>query len=254
MNRYEKLCCIRNKLLNNEISIGSWMQISNSSIAEILGHSGYDWVAIDLEHGAFSYAQLPDIFRSLELGNTLPLVRLSNSSPSECKSVLDSGAGGVIAPQIESASQLSSIRDACRWPPSGTRGVGFSRANMFGKNFDEYQAEAQSPLLIAMIESINAVNCMDEILRTKGLDAILVGPYDLSASLKSVGNFDVPNFTSAMDRIISLCNKYNIACGIHVVNPDQDMLELYIKKGYQFLAYSMDSVFINSACQNPLKA
>ena len=181
MNRLKAIESIRANLVNGGYSIGSWMQIPHASIAEIMGQAGYDWVAVDMEHSAISAHQLPDLFRALELGDTLPLVRVAQGKIKDCKQALDSGAGGIIVPMVESAEQLQQVRDATRWPPAGTRGVAFSRANLFGKYFDEYIAEAQQPLLVAMIEHVSAVSELDEILKVDGLDAIMIGPYDLSA-------------------------------------------------------------------------
>jgi len=251
MNRLEKIKFIRQKLASNKPSIGSWIQIPHSSVAEIMGQAGYDWVAVDMEHGAISVHQLPDLFRALELGDTLPLVRLAHGQPKDCKHALDAGAGGVIVPMVESAEQLIAVRNACRWPPSGTRGVGFSRANLFGKHFETYREEAQAPLLVAMIENICAVDALNEILAVDGLDAILIGPYDLSASMGITAQFENPVFIAAMERIRTLCFKANIPCGIHVVMPEPDVLKLRIKEGYKFIAYSIDSVFFNTSCISP---
>jgi len=251
MNRLNAITQIRKKLANNIPSIGTWQQIPNTSISEILGHAGYDWVAIDLEHGSIGVSQLLDLFRAIELGNTLPLARIAQAHPKDCKRALDAGAGGIIAPMIESAEQLSSIRDSCRWPPAGNRGVGFSRANLYGKYFDEYKKEAQAPLLIAQIEHINAVKNLDEILKVKGLDAIMIGPYDLSASMGITAEFDNEDFIAEMNQIISLCNRYNIPCGDHVVQPDPKLLEKRIKQGYLFLAYSADGIFLYSSSAAP---
>ena len=207
MRRLKAIQNIRKKLRKQEPSIGSWIQIPHPSIAEILGQAGYDWVAIDMEHGSVSPHQLPDLFRALELGRTLPLVRLGLGHPKDCKQALDAGAGGVIVPMIENAEQLQKIRDACYWPPAGNRGVGFSRANMFGKHFDDYKKEAQAPMLVAQIEQINAVENLDSILSVEGLDAILIGPYDLSASMGYTGRFDEPNFQETMMNILKLLKK-----------------------------------------------
>ena len=194
MNRLQVIEEIRQKLSSGTYSLGSWMQIPDSSIAEIMGQSGYDWVAVDLEHGSISVNQLPDIFRALELGNTLPLVRLAEAQAKDCKQALDAGASGVIVPMVENSKQLEFIRDYCRWPPSGKRGVGFSRANLFGKFFIDYIDEAQKPLLVAIIESIKAVENLESILKVKGLDAVLIGPYDLSASMNLTAKFEDEEF------------------------------------------------------------
>jgi 2-dehydro-3-deoxyglucarate aldolase len=251
MNRLKKINLIRKALSKNQPSVGSWMQIPHASVAEIMGQAGYDWVAVDMEHGAISVHQLPDLFRALELGGTLPLARLAQGHTKDCKQALDAGAGGVIVPMVETAAQLTQVRDACRWPPAGTRGVGFSRANLFGKHFDAYREEAQTPLLVAMIEHIRAVESLEEILSVEGLDAILIGPYDLSASMGLTARFDMPEFISAMDRIRTLCSQHRIPCGVHVVMPDADALKLRIQEGYRFIAYSIDAVFLNTSTIAP---
>jgi 2-dehydro-3-deoxyglucarate aldolase len=252
MNRLKKINEIRKALANNKASIGSWIQIPHSSIAEIMGDAGYDWIAVDMEHGAVSTHQLPDLFRALELNNTLPLARLAHAHPKDCKLALDAGAGGVIVPMVESATQLIAVREACQWPPSGKRGIGFSRANLFGKYFDNYLEEAQAPLLIAMIEHFRAVENLDEILNVVGLDGILIGPYDLSASMDLTGQFDNAIFKEIMSSIQKKCKKARIPYGMHLVNPDTDQLHKKINEGYQLIAYSIDAVFLNNSCAAPI--
>ena len=252
MNRINEINNIRQKLSEGGHSVGSWIQIPHPSIAEIMGDAGYDWVAVDMEHGAISAHQLPDLFRALELGNTLPLVRLAHGKPKDCKQALDAGAGGVVVPMIESAEQFIAVRDVCRWPPAGTRGVAFSRANLFGKYFDEYRVEAQQPLLVAMIEQIQAVDVLDSILAVEGLDAILIGPYDLSASMGMTADFGSTEFIDVMNTIQSIAAKRKIACGVHVVEPSSIELEEKIRKGYRFIAYSIDTVFLNRSLNCPV--
>jgi len=251
MNRLKTIQKIRKKLSDGNCSIGSWMQIPHASVAEIMGQAGYDWVAVDMEHGAISVHQLPDLFRALELGNTLPLVRLARGHFKDCKQALDAGAGGVIVPMIESAEQLIIVRDAIRWPPNGTRGVAFSRANLFGKNFNEYIKEAKQPLLIAMIENINAVKNLDEILQVHGLDAILIGPYDLSASMGLTARFEEQDFIRTMGVVRQKALDAKIPCGLHIVTPSEDDLLNKIENGYRFIAYSIDAVFLNKNIKRP---
>lgn len=121
----EKIKLIRKKLKSGKASLGTWQQIPHSAISEILGNSNFDWVAVDLEHGSISPYQLPDLFRAIESGGTLPLARIAESKPKDCKLALDAGAGGIIAPMVESAEQLEMIKNACCWPPAGTRGWAF---------------------------------------------------------------------------------------------------------------------------------
>jgi len=252
MNKLLKIKEIRSQLQLGKPSIGSWMQIPDSSVAEIIGSSNFDWVAVDMEHGAISHQQLPDLFRALELGSTLPLARIAEGKQRDCKQALDAGAGGVIVPMVESAEQLVLVRDACRWPPAGTRGVAFSRANLFGKNFDSYKEEAQSPFLVGMIESTQALNNIEEILAVEGLDAILIGPYDLSASLGLTAQFEHPEVITAMNKILTCAKNANIAAGIHVVEPSPSELYARVKDGYLFLAYSIDTVMLRNEVEKLL--
>tara|TARA_Y100000389_G_C17457500_1_gene519176 strand:- start:1477 stop:2241 length:765 start_codon:yes stop_codon:yes gene_type:complete len=248
MNKLKSIDNLRKKL-KSEVSIGSWMQIPSANIAEIVGNSGYDWAAVDLEHGHFSKESLPDIFRALELGNTLPFARIAYADPTKCKIALDAGAGGIIIPKIETSEQLIQMRDAVRWPPAGKRGVGFSRANLFGKYFEEYSVESQNPFLVAMIESKKGFENIDDILSVDGLDAIFIGPYDLSASIGITGYFDHKEFVNSINLIKDKCKKNMIPCGIHVVEPSLQELESKINDGYNFLAYSMDSMHLRKGLE-----
>ena len=252
MDRLKKIKFIRDKLTKGDLSIGSWMQLPNSSVAEIMGQSGYDWVAIDMEHGAISINQLPDIFRALELGQTLPLVRLAQGEAKECKQILDAGAGGLIIPMVKNAKQFQEVVNNASWPPSGNRGVGFSRANLFGKNFEKYIEEAQKPFLVAMIEHIDALDELDDILKINGLDAILIGPYDLSASMNLTSKFEDKKFLDVMQEINTKTKNAKVACGIHVVEPDKLQLNNKVDEGYRFIPYSIDAVVLQKYVRNPI--
>jgi 2-dehydro-3-deoxyglucarate aldolase len=244
MDRLAALGHIRTRLRQGETVVGGWMQIPHASIAEIMGEAGYDWIALDLEHGAIAVNQLPDLFRALELGNALGLARVAQGQPQECKQALDSGAAGVIVPMIESAQQLSAVASACRWPPAGERGVGFSRANLFGARFETYAAEAQAPFLVAMIEHVRAVQELPRILAVAGLDAILIGPYDLSASMGITGQFEEPEFVIVMTEIRHLAQRAQVPFGVHVVKPEPSVLRARVEEGCRFLAYGTDAQFL----------
>jgi 2-dehydro-3-deoxyglucarate aldolase len=217
-------------------SIGSWMQIPSTSVAEIMGQAGYDWVAVDLEHGNFSCETMPDIFRALELGGTIPLARVAQCHPKDIKQALDAGAQGVILPMVESKEQLE---DAISWsfyPPRGRRGVGYSRANGFGKNFDFYvQNKAEDLLIVAQIEHIKVIQNLEDILSVKFLDAIMVGPYDLSGSMNLTAQFQHPDFLNAMYTISYKAKQYNIPMGTHIVQPDKVHLQAKLSEGYRII-------------------
>ncbi len=176
MDKLVSLKKLRSRLSQGGFSIGSWIQLESPSSAEILSNGNYEWITVDLEHGSISISQLPNIFRAIELNNTLPFARLSEGNSVNCKRVLDAGAAGIIIPKIETKYQLNELINACKWPPKGDRGVGFSRSNLYGDNFEKYKELASQPFIVGMIESKLGIENVDEILSVSGLDAILIGP------------------------------------------------------------------------------
>ena len=249
--RLDQIFSIRQKLKNNQLSIGSWMQIPNSSVAEIMGNAGYDWITIDLEHGSISLIDLPDIFRALILGGSLPFARVARTHPNDIKQALDAGAQGLILPMIESGKQLEDAISKALYPPIGTRGVGYCRANMFGKDFDKYLDESKEILIVAQIEHIHAVNNLDCILSVDRLDAIMVGPYDLSGSMDLTGQFENAQFLKTLGIIAEKASEHKIPMGAHIVEPDRKILESKILDGYQFIAYGIDSIFLYNSSEKP---
>ena len=250
-NRITTVNKIRKKLRNNDVSIGSWIQLNSPDVAEIMGQAGFDWVAVDMEHGSIAHSDLPNIFRALELGGTLPIARIAEGTLSNCKQALDAGAGGIIAPMIMDAEQLEQIINWCCWPPKGIRGVGYSRANLYGKNFDSYRNEAQAPLIIAQIEHIKAVDNLESILSVGGLDATIIGPYDLSASMGLTGDLEHPDVILTCKKVIEISKKLGIPSGMHVVAPNKEKLKIATDNGYSFIAYSLDAVFLIDKIDNP---
>jgi 2-dehydro-3-deoxyglucarate aldolase len=250
-NRVDAVARFRHRLAQGLPLIGTWLQVGNSDYAEVIGDAGYDWAAIDMEHGAFSRHSLPDIFRALELGGTAPMARIANPDSSLCQQALDAGAAGVIIPRVETATQLESLIAACKWPPAGARGVGFSRANLYGKYFDNYKVESQMSFVVAQVESAIAVASIAEIATVHGLDAIMIGPYDLSASLGRTGDLRHPEVQTAIQQVMTACRSIGVASGIHVVQPSPSDLNDAIAAGHRFIAYGTDMLFLASRLRNP---
>lgn len=243
---------IREKIQSGIPSVGTWMQISNAEVAYILSSCSYDWIAVDLEHGLFSPSELPSIFRSIKAGGSLPLARVASPSRHACKAALEAGAAGIIIPMVEDPLQLNQLISASTLPPNGFRGVGFSSGNLYGKQFSAYLSAGQSPLIVAMIETVEGLHNLPDILKVKGLDAVMIGPYDLSASLGVVGDFDSPIYQEALSKFVSCVSASPLAAGMHVVQPSSSQLHEAVNSGYLFIAYSIDSVFLGQLAVNPL--
>jgi len=252
MNKISKIKALRKKIKNKNLTIGSWMQIPSTSVAEILGKSNYDWIAIDMEHGQIDNSMLQDLFRAIELGDTLAFARLPSHEIYHIKTALDSGAMGLIFPMVETSSQIRNSIAFSLYPPAGERGVGFSRANLFGKNFSEYTSEAENIFIVVMIETKKGYMNLSDILSVSRIDAVLIGPYDLSASLGCTGDFENKIFKDAIENIKEICSMNQIPCGFHQINPDKKQLLSKVDEGYKFIAYSTDAYLLALSARNPI--
>lgn len=226
------------------------MQLADSGVAELMGAAGYDWVAVDLEHGHYTEERLPDIFRALMTGGTLPFARLGQVDAYSIKTALDGGAQGLIFPMVESPEQVRQAVSWSHYPPRGSRGVGYSRANLFGKAFDDYR-NSMDPFLVAQIEHRDAARNIEAILAVEGIDAIMIGPYDLSASMGLTGQFDHPAFKDLLAGVNAACARKGMPAGQHVVTPDRRRLEEALAEGYRFVAYCTDAIFLWSGASRP---
>jgi len=235
---------LKKKITNRQLTIGSWITLGNNSIAEILANAGFDWLVVDLEHTTISLEQAGEIIRTIELCGVPSLVRLTSNNEDQIKRVMDAGAQGIVVPMVKTTKDARSAVAATRYPPIGNRGVGLARAQQYGYSFKEYfnwQSDKESgPVVVVQIEHIDAVNNLEEILNVNGVDAFIIGPYDLSCSMGIAGEFENPDFIKIMDKIVNIGNKLDIVSGLHIVEPDADKLSKAISSGHKFIAYSVD--------------
>lgn len=218
---------------------------------------GFDFVCIDAEHSAVDLGQAQPLFQAVASGNPScdALVRLHGIDYAFVKRYLDAGARGVIAPLVRTRSEAELLVEAVKYPPEGLRGVGYCRANQYGITLDEEFARANDENLVAVqIEHIQAVENIDDILSTRGVDAAFIGPYDLSASMGLTGDFEHVDYLAARDAIFKACLKHNVIPGLHVVAPDPQVARDRLSEGYRFLAYSLDIAMLTTTCLDGLAA
>jgi 2-keto-3-deoxy-L-rhamnonate aldolase RhmA len=246
---------IRKRLKAGETLIGSWINSGSPIVAELMATTGFDFLCIDAEHSAVDLPQIQQMFQAMHSGNSdcANVVRLHGVDFSLVKRYLDAGAQGIIAPLVMNRADAELLIKATKYPPMGNRGVGFCRANQYGMNLEINVVTANDDIFVAVqIEHIDAVNCIDEILEVEGIDAVFVGPYDLSASMGLTAQFDHPDYIEARTRVLNACKAKGIAPGIHVVPPDADLFIEQNKEGYKLMAYSLDITMILEACKNGL--
>ena len=245
---------IKKKLRNNELTIGSWVTIGHHSIIEIMATAGFDWLVVDMEHSPIELAKAQELIAHIQATGMEAFVRVSKNEEVIIKQVLDSGADGVIVPMVNSKEDAEKAVSYVKYPPKGKRGVGLARAQKYGIGFDEYKNGLdENIVVIAQIEHINAVNNLKEIISVDGIDGIIIGPYDLSGSMGMPGEYDNAEVKQALDKIEQLCNTSSFPLGFHVIPPDADALKEKIVKGYTFLAFSIDFLFLGNKCREELK-
>ena len=247
---------LKQKLTNNETTIGSWITLGHSAVAELMAKTGgFDWLVIDMEHSVIELSQAQEMMQAIDLAGVPPLVRLTSNDENLIKRVMDAGAHGVVVPLVNSKEDAAQAVATVYYPPRGTRGTGLARAQGYGATFPEYKAWLEeNGVVIVMIEHIDAVNAIDEILAVPGVDGFIIGPYDLSASLGVPGEFDNPDVIDAIDRIRAGGKAANKAGGIHVVDPDLDLIKKYLADGFTFIGYGMDIRFLDAICRDHLAA
>ena len=236
---------LKNYLKNNIQSYGSWITISSPLIPEILSIAKFDWLCIDIEHSSIDLNELLNIIISIENNNLIPLVRVTNNDPNLIKRVMDLGAYGVIVPNIKTSEEAIKAVESVRYPPYGKRGVGLFRAQKFGKNFEKYKRWLKNEsVVVIQIEHIDAVKNINEIFSVKGIDAFMIGPYDLSGSVKKPGKLNDPVVKSLIQKILKAGKKHSITAGIHSVSSNPKDAIKYKKLGFKFLGISLDSIFL----------
>ena len=244
---------VKRKSILQELSIGSWIQIGHPSVGEIMASTGFDWLAVDLEHSAITMREAEDLIRVIDLKGVVPLVRISSNNSEQIKRVMDAGAHGVIVPMVKTAVEAECAVKAVKYPPEGERSIGLARAQGYGTKFSEYFEWKQTgSMVVVQIEHIKAVDNLQEILSVPGVDAYIVGPYDLTGSLGIPGDFEAQAYNEAIHEIQRISQKLQVPGGIHIVEPDPKALDQAVRSGNQFIAYGVDTRMLDTVCRGGL--
>jgi 2-dehydro-3-deoxyglucarate aldolase len=244
---------LKKALQENRLTIGSWISIAHPAIAEIMADAGFDWLTVDMEHSVITIREAEELIRIIDLKGRTPLVRLTSNDANQIKRVMDAGAHGVIVPMVNSREQAEAAVRAVKYPPVGTRGVGLARTQKYGTGFEDYvQWLNDESVVIAQIEHIDAINNLEAILTTEGIDGTIIGPYDLSASMGKPGKFEDSDVVAAIARYEEISGNLGKPLGYHVVPSDYTQVKARIDKGYSFIAFSTDFLFLGDTCRREL--
>jgi 2-dehydro-3-deoxyglucarate aldolase len=241
---------LRTRLLAGELLVGTIVTLPTPEIAEILAGLGFDWLFIDAEHAPIGIRDAQAMLQAV--GSDCPcLLRVPIGDQVWIKQALDIGAAGVIVPQVHTAEQAEWVVRLCKYPPEGSRGVGVARAHGYGSRFAEYLATANERLAVVIqAESAQAVCSIDSIVKVPGIDAVFIGPYDLSASLGKPGQLDDPEVTGAIAAVKESCQKAGIRLG--AFGTDAAAVRPFIEQGFSLIAVGIDTLFLSKAASGVL--
>ena len=224
-------------------TIGGWLSIGNAYSAEVMAHLGFDWLCIDMQHGMIGYQDLKSMLPAISTTGVTPLVRVPWNDPATIMKTLDAGAYGVIVPMINGREDVLKAISACRYPPEGQRSFGPIRAALYGGK--GYAGEANSQMAcIAMIETRQALDNLEEIVTTPGLDGLYIGPSDLALALglAPAGDNNDPTHVETVSHIFNTCRSHGLAVGIHTWG--LEYTRRYLDQGFQFVTLGSDSGFM----------
>ena len=233
--------------------INSWLSVPSSFSAEIMANQGWDSVTIDMQHGLIDYHNAVNMLQAISTTTTVPLARVNWNEPGQIMKILDAGSYGVICPMVSNRKEAENFIKACQYPPKGYRSFGPIRANIYGGS--DYVNHADNEILkLAMIETKEALENLNEILDTPNLDGVYVGPADLSLAIGEEPGFDRPEKTKAYReilRILEAAKKRNLLAGIHNGTPEYALK--MISKGFNLVTIGSDQRYMSSGAKTTVQ-
>ena len=233
--------------------INSWLGVPSSFSAEVMANQGWDSLTIDMQHGIIDYANAVSMLQAISTTETTPLARVNWNEPGQIMKILDAGCYGVICPMVSNRKEAENFIRACQYPPKGYRSFGPIRATIYG-GADYAKYAEQEILKLAMIETKEALEKLDEILDTPGLDGIYIVPADLSLALNEEPGFDRPENTKAYKeilRILEFAKKRNLLAGLH--NGTPEYAQKMIDKGFNLVTVGSDNRYIAAGSKSDLE-
>jgi 4-hydroxy-2-oxoheptanedioate aldolase len=243
---------MRGRVLNGELMVGTFGGLSSSAL-EVMANAGFDFVCLDAEHSPHDRAVLEHLIRAAEIAKMPPMVRVPGHGAEAIAGALDSGAQAILVPRVNNASEAAAVVSAFRYPPQGKRGAGPGRSTLYGASVMEYVAKANDSLMLAVqVESAEAVENLESIVKVEGIDLIFIGPGDLSISLGLTRAEDQEKLTATIRHIVSVCRAAAVPVGLFRLSPAD--LESWLAAGVTFFIIGSDGIFLANGAAACAKA
>ena len=234
--------------------VNGWLQIPSAFSAEVMAHQGWDSCTIDMQHGVIDYSSALPMLQSISSTNVTPLARVNWNEPGQIMKILDAGCYGVICPMVSNKTEAENFVQACLYPSKGYRSFGPIRGLIYGGS--DYAKEADNEILkLAMIETKESLENLDEILNTPNLDGIYIGPADLSLALGEAPGFDKSENTLAYKEILKILEatkKRKLLAGIH--NGSVEYAKKMISKGFDLVTIGSDQRFMSAGAKAAIES
>jgi 4-hydroxy-2-oxoheptanedioate aldolase len=240
---------LKQRLREGEVLHGCWLNLGSLVSAEIVGRSGYDWLLIDLEHGAGDVHIMYQQLQVLAPSPASPIVRIDDVRRPRVQQILDAGATGIMFPQIRSAQEARDAVSMMYYQPVGIRGTAkMVRATGFGSHFEEYKASLEDTLVgVVQIETRESLEHLDAIAGLNDVDVLFVGPSDLTTAMGIAGQITHPDYLDVVKKVAAVAKAAGKACGVLLLNVDH--YDLYFDLGYRFIASGADTTFVARGAQ-----
>ncbi len=226
---------------------GAWAQLCSPIATEILGRGGFDWILVDMEHAPGDVLTLVSQFQALGGTPAVPIVRVPWNDLVWIKRILDAGAYGLMIPYVNTKDQAMAAVQACKYPPAGNRGIaGSPRAAGYGRDTASYLKRANDEIFIMLqVETPQAIENMEEIAKVPGVDALFIGPMDLSTSMGHLGNPAHPDVQAAIAKAEAKAKKLGMPLG--TISGSWEQAKALYERGYQLITLMSDSVLLSKA-------
>ena len=232
---------LKDSLRNREKLFGAWVSYAEPSITETFAKAGFDFLAIDMEHSTITLPQAQRIIAASQFYNVPCLPRPVSHSNDFFKPLLESGSDGLLVQMVNTTDEVENIINHLKYPPIGKRSYGVNRAQEYGFEFNNYITNwNDESTLIIQVESIEAVNNIDNLLSYDQIDGVMIGPYDISGSLGVPGETNHPKVIEASKKVINSCKKFGKSCGTQLNDPNPKNIQSLFDLGYTYAILGSD--------------
>ncbi|UPV76495.1 aldolase/citrate lyase family protein (plasmid) [Halorussus limi] len=243
----------RRRLRDGDPVVGHWLSVGHPAVAEVCARDA-DFAVVDTEHAPTDLETVANVARAIEsAGDAVPLARVAWNDPVRIKRALDTGVSGVLVPMVESAEEAREAVEATRYPPEGVRGIAGSRANDYGRDLAaQVEGDERTPVTVVQVESERAVANAGDIAAVEGVDALLVGPADLSGSLGVFGEYESETFREAVESVLDRAHAADAPVGTLATNDDE--IRLWADYGYDYQIVGTDAGYLASGAERARSA